>query len=186
MKIFIKNMVCPRCILVIKMELELLSIDYNNVDFGEVDLVNELNEFQRQKFEGALNKLGFEILSDKKRLIIEQIKILIVRLIHENEGNIRVNLSDYLSSQFELDYHFLTSLFSEIEGYTIEHFFISQKIEKVKELLAYNELTLSEIAYKLNYSSVAHLSNQFKKTTHFSPSEFKKMETNNRKSIGIV
>jgi AraC-like DNA-binding protein len=186
MKIYIKNMVCPRCILAVKIELDKLSIPYQKIDFGEVDLVNELEEEQKRQFEVALNTLGFELLIDKKIITVENVKILIVKLIQEDEDKIRINLSDYLTSKLGLDYHYLTSLFSEIEGYTIEHFFISQKIEKVKELLVYNELTLSEIAYKLNYSSVAHLSNQFKKTSQLTPSEFKKIGANKRKSIGII
>jgi len=179
-------MVCPRCILVVKMELDRLSINYTNVDFGEIDLANELNEKQMNELESVLNELGFEILNDKKNKMVENVKILIVKLIHEQDNNLRINLSDYLSSNLGVEYHSLTSLFSEIEGYTIEQFFISQKIEKVKELLVYNELTLSEIAFRLNYSSVAHLSNQFKKTTKLTPSEFKRLGNHKRKSIGII
>lgn len=183
MKLYIKNMVCNRCKMVVKSELEKIGIFPVSVELGEVELVENFKENQKQELEIKLQSLGFELLEDKTTILIERIKCLIVDLVHHQENELKTNLSHYLSQQLVQDYSTLSNLFSEIQGMTIEHYFIAQKIEKVKELLMYKELTLSEIAIKLNYTDVAHLSNQFKKITGVTPTHFKKLKENNRLQI---
>lgn len=185
-KLYIKNMVCDRCKMVVKTELEKLRINPSNVDLGEVTLDRSIDESQKQQIKSTLNRLGFELIDDKRSRLIEQIKTLIIELVHYNNNELRINLSDYLSQKLHHDYNYISNLFSEIEGTTIEKYFIAQKIEKVKELLVYDELTLSEIAFRLNYSSTAHLSSQFKKVTGLTPSHFKKVKTNKRKPLDEV
>lgn len=182
-KLFIKNMVCNRCIMVVEDELKKLSIRVTEVKLGEVEIESPLSSAQSTALNDNLKALGFEILDDKKNRIIEQIKNHIIQLVHYQNNQSKLNLSDFLSHELNLDYNYLSALFSEIEGTTIEKYFILQKIEKVKELLAYNELSLSEIADQLNYSSVAYLSNQFKKITGLSPSDFKKTSSNKRNAL---
>ncbi|KKX47548.1 AraC family transcriptional reguator [Sphingobacterium sp. IITKGP-BTPF85] len=134
----------------------------------------------------ALDPLGFEVIDDKKCRIIERIKNIIIELVHNRDSDIKTNLSDVLSNKLHHDYNYLSNLFSEVEGTTIEKYFIAQKIEKVKELLVYDELSLSEIAFRLNYSSVAYLSNQFKKVTGLTPSHFKQIKEDKRKPLDEV
>lgn len=184
--IYIKNMVCNRCIMVVKNELQKLGIDPVNVVLGEVTLEQELSAEQRAALEAAFNELGFALIDDRKSQLIEKIKTLIVALVHQDNNELKTNLSDYLSSQLHHDYTYISNLFSEVEGTTIEKYFIAQKIERVKELLVYDELTLSEIAYQLNYSSVAHLSNQFKKVTGLTPSHFKHIKAEKRKPLDKI
>lgn len=184
--LFIKNMVCDRCIMVVKSELDKLGIHTKGVQLGEVTLENEPTSEEKEQLSQALIPLGFELIDDKKSRIIEQIKNAIIEIVHHQENEIKTNLSDFLSDKLRLDYAYLSNLFSEVEGTTIEKYFIAQKIEKVKELLVYDELSLSEIAYRLNYSSVAYLSNQFKKVTGFTPSQFKKTKENKRKPLDKV
>ena len=167
-------------------ELDQLNLKVNSIQLGEVDLTEELTSDQKEKLNDALTVLGFEIIDDRKSRIIEQIKNIIIDLVHHLENDIQTNLSELLSSQLHHDYNYLSNLFSEVEGTTIEKFFIAQKIEKVKELLVYDELTLSEIAFRLNYSSVAYLSNQFKKVTGLTPSHFRKIKENRRKPLDKV
>ena len=167
-------------------ELDQLNLKVNSIQLGEVDLTEELTLAQKEKLNDALTVLGFEIIDDRKSRIIEQIKNIIIDLVHHLENDIQTNLSELLSSQLHHDYNYLSNLFSEVEGTTIEKFFIAQKIEKVKELLVYDELTLSEIAFRLNYSSVAYLSNQFKKVTGLTPSHFRKIKENRRKPLDKV
>lgn len=185
-KLYIKNMVCDRCKMVVKSELEKLGFIPVNIDLGEVELDKPINDHQKSQIQNILSPLGFELIDDKKSRLIEQIKTLIIELVHYNGNGLKINLSDYLSDKLNHDYNYISNLFSEIEGTTIEKYFIAQKIEKVKELLVYDELTLNEIAFRLNYSSTAHLSSQFKKVTGLTPSHFKEIKTNKRKPLDKV
>ena len=184
--LFIKNMVCNRCIMVVQNELDKLGLDVKNIKLGEVTLDKEPTTDEKNKLDKALILLGFELIDDKKSRVIEKIKNVIIDLVHHQDNNTKTNLSDVLSSQLHHDYNYLSNLFSEAEGTTIEKYFIAQKIEKVKELLVYDELSLSEIAFRLNYSSVAYLSNQFKKVTGLTPSHFKQIREDKRKSLDKV
>lgn len=179
-------MVCNRCIMVVQHEMEKLSLSVKNITLGEVLLEKELTDEQKQNLVKVLNSLGFELIDDKKSRIIEKIKNVIIDLIHHQDNNMKTNLSEVLSTELHHDYNYLSNLFSEVEGTTIEKYFIAQKIEKVKELLVYDELSLSEIAFRLNYSSVAYLSNQFKKVTGLTPSHFKQIRGNKRKPLDEV
>lgn len=182
----IKNMVCNRCVMMVRSVLQDLNFDVCEVILGEAILNQEITKTEKQKIEDALTPLGFELIDDKRAQTIEKIKTIIIELIHKHDSDLKENLSDLLSNELNHDYSYLSNLFSEVEGTTIEKYFIAQKIEKVKELLVYDELTLSEIAYKLNYSSVAYLSNQFKKITGLTPSHFKKIKENRRKPLDQV
>ena len=167
-------MVCDRCKMAVETVLDKLDLNPTNVVLGEVDLEEEsLTDAKYQEMKTALENLGFELLEDKKKAAVAQIKAAIVELAHYTKEPLKVNLSEYLSNKLGTDYASLSSVFSVEEKNTIEHYFIQQKIEKAKELLSYGELTLSEIAFQLNYSSVAHLSAQFKKETGLTPSQFK-------------
>lgn len=179
-------MVCNRCINAVSSILTDLKISYTSVQLGEITLQKELSQKQTDAFKSRLTELGFELLDDAKKKIIEKIKNIIIKHVHYNEENKPYNLSNILSSSLHKDYSYLSHLFSEVEGITIEKYFINQKIEKAKELLVYDELSLSEIAFQLGYSSVAHLSSQFKKVTGLTPSHFKKLRTNGRKSLDKV
>lgn len=184
--LFIKNMVCSRCITVVQSELDKLGIISKNVKLGEVTLEKELSEAQKKVLDETLVPLGFELIDDKKSRIIEGIKNVIIDLVHYRDNDAKANLSDILGKKLNHDYNYLSNLFSEVEGTTIEKYFIAQKIEKVKELLVYDELSLSEIAIRLNYSSVAYLSNQFKKVTGLTPSHFKQIREDKRKPLDKV
>ena len=176
-------MVCGRCEMAVKLELERMKIPTISIKLGEVNLSRELTDTEMQELSNNLERLGFELLVDKISKTIEQIKNVIVELVHYQKDQLKVNLSTYLSESLNQDYSALSKLFSDKEGVTIEHYFIAQKIEKAKELLIYDELSLSEIAIALNYSNVAHLSNQFKKVTGFTPTHFKNRKENTRKQI---
>jgi AraC-like DNA-binding protein len=176
-------MVCSRCKMVVKSELEKLGLHPFVVELGEVEIQEADIDTVKDDLVKNLNLLGFGLIDDRKSKIIERIKTLIIELVHDKNNELKTNLSDYLSEQLSQDYNTLSHLFSEVEGITIEKYFIAQKIEKVKELLIYNELTLSEITYQLNYSSIAHLSNQFKKITGFSPTYFKQLKDKKRRQI---
>lgn len=182
-RIMIKNMVCPRCIMAVENLLKEMNIAYQKVMLGVVDLDTALTEEELTIFIQKLNALGFEIIDDRRGQIIEQIKQNILNLLANDFVPFDLKLSDYLSEHIYLDYSYLSKLFSEVEGLTIEQYFILQKIEKVKELLVYDEMTIKEIADQLAYSSPAHLSTQFKKITGLSPSYFKKVGLEKRKSI---
>jgi AraC-like DNA-binding protein len=184
--LFIKNMVCNRCIMVVQNELDKLGLDVKNINLGEVTLDKELTADEKNKLDKTLISLGFELIDDKKSRIIEKIKNIIIDLVHHHDNDTKSNLSDVLSNQLHHDYNYLSNLFSEVEGTTVEKYFIAQKIEKVKELLVYDELSLSEIAFRLNYSSVAYLSNQFKKVTGLTPSYFKQIREDKRKPLDKV
>lgn len=176
-------MVCSRCKMVVKGELEKFGLQAVTIDLGEVEIKNQPATDTLHQLDKSLQRLGFEIIDDRKSRIIEKIKNTIVELIHHSDENIAVNLSRFISKKLNYDYNYLSNLFSEVEGLTIEKYFIAQKIEKVKELLMYDELTLSQIADKLGYSSVAYLSNQFKKQTGLTPSFYKSLKQNSRRNI---
>jgi AraC-like DNA-binding protein len=176
-------MVCSRCEMAVKSELEKIGHPVVSIKLGEVEVSGDIEENEMQMLIRNLNLLGFEMLDDKISKTIERIKNLIVDLVHYKNEKLKTNLSNYLAEDLKQDYSTLSNLFSETEGITIEHYFIAQKIERAKELLVYNELTLSEIAFQLNYSNVAHLSNQFKKTTGFTPTHFKKLKDKKRNQI---
>lgn len=174
-RLFIKNMVCPRCIKVVREELEKLGVKVKFIVLGEVETELPKDKLPLEKIKQVLLENGFELIDDKISRIIEKIKNEVISVIQEYEGEdiTKINFTNYISSKLNKDYNYLSSIFSKTEGITIEHFIILQKVEKVKELLKYDELTLSEIAYRLGYSSVQHLSRQFKKTTGLTASEFK-------------
>ncbi|MBO9676523.1 MAG: helix-turn-helix transcriptional regulator [Sphingobacteriaceae bacterium] len=186
MVLHIKNMVCNRCKMVVKAELEKLGFKPLLVELGEVSLSENITREDKIRISERLIHFGFELLEDKKTQISEQIKTTIINLVHYSKEPLKINLSAYLSEQLKLEYTNLSSIFSEIENQTIEKYFIAQKIEKAKEMLTYGELTLSEIAYQLNYSSVAHLSAQFKKVTGITPSVYKAASTDSRKTLDEV
>lgn len=172
--------------MVVKTELENLGLHYIVVNLGEAEIMEEITPEQISALSVGLRKSGLELMDDKKSILVEKIKTSIIELVHYTDEQIKVNLSDYLSQQLNHDYTYLANLFSEVKGTTIENFYLNHKIEKVKELIVYDELNLTEIAFKLHYSSVAHLSNQFKKMTGLTPSHFKKLKSNRRKALGNV
>ena len=176
-------MVCSRCKMVVKDQLIKFGLNPKNVDLGEVEIEEEVTDQQKNKLNTILQSFGFELIDDKKSRLIEKIKNIIVELVHYSEDRPATNFSEYISKELHHDYHYMSNLFSEVEGTTIEKYFIAQRIEKVKELLKYDELSLSQIADKLGYSSVAYLSNQFKKQTGLTPSFYKSQKQNNRRNI---
>lgn len=169
-------MVSLRCKMMVKEELKKLGLHFVVVDLGMVDVLEDLSQQQHDELKENLLKSGLELLDDKKSILIEKIKNVITEMIHYSDEMPNVNYSDYISEKLHYDYTYLSNLFSEVKGMTIQQFIIINKIEKVKELLLYDELNLTQISYKLNYSSVAHLSNQFKKITGLSPSYFKQLK----------
>lgn len=176
MKLHIKNMVSLRCKMIVGAELEKLHFHFTIVELGEVEINEDLSCRQREDLRDALLKFGLELMEDKKSILIEKIKNIVVEMIHFSEEPPLLNFSAYLGEKLNYDYNYLSNLFSEVKGMTIEHFIIANKIERAKELLVYNELTLTEIAEKLHYSNVAHLSNQFKKVTGLTPTFFRNMK----------
>ena len=172
--------------MVVKSELEKLGLHYTTVDLGEVEIREHISKEQMERLDLVLKKAGLELMDDKKSILVEKIKAVIIELVHYADEQIKVNLSDYLSEKLNHNYTYLAHLFSEVKGTTIEKFYLTHKIEKVKELLVYDELSLTEIAYRLNYSSVAHLSNQFKKMTGLTPSHFKKLKHKRRSTLRNV
>ena len=183
MKLNIKYMVSIRCKMVVKSELEKLGLHSLAVELGEAEISESISSVQREQIRVALLKFGLELMEDKRSILNEKIKNVIIELVHYSDELPKTNLSDYLSKKLQYDYTYLSNLFSEVQGTTIQHFMIMHKIERVKELLVYNELNLTEIAYKLHYSSVAHLSNQFRKITGLTPSHFKKLREKRRKML---
>src|SRR5690606_488240 len=180
--LYVKNMVCNRCVLVVRQELERLGYTVDRISLGEVEIKKDtLSEDDLKRIDDSLTPLGFERIDDRKGRLVEAIKKSVIRIIHSPQVDRRYNWSDVLSEELHYDYNYLSNLFSSMEGITLEQYIIRQKIERVKELLFYDELTLSQIAVHLGYSSVAHLSAQFKKITGLTPSELKK----NRKLEGI-
>lgn len=173
-------MVCVRCKLVVKAELEKLSVHINYVELGEASIAEDLTIAQHGQFRDALIPFGLELMDDKKSILIQKIKNVIIELIHYAEEPLIVNFSVYLSEKLGYDYTYMANLFSLVQGTTIEKFIIAHKIERVKELLVYDEMNLTEIAYQMHYSSVAHLSAQFKKVTGLTATHFKKLKTDRR------
>jgi AraC-like DNA-binding protein len=186
MKLYIKNMVCDRCIMVVKQLLETLKLLPALVSMGEIELVKSINSKQLNVLDECLKKLGFEILNDQKKKDIEKIKALLIKKVQSSELEEHFSIKGHLSKEINKEYSYISRLFSEVEGITIEHFFILQKIEKVKELIIYKEKNFSEISYQLGYSSIAHLSAQFKKVTGLTPSQFKKMGSHRRNSLDNI
>ncbi len=176
-------MVSNRCKMAVKEELKKLGLHFIIVDLGEVEIMEDISPEQREQLKTALLDAGFQLMDDRKAVLIEQIKNVIVEMVHHTEATIKVNFSDFLSEKLNHDYTYLANLFSEVQGTTIEQFIISHKIERIKELIIYGELNMTEIAWNMNYSSVAHLSNQFKKVTGLSPSHFKQLKDKRRMPI---
>jgi len=176
MKLFVKNMVSIRCKMMVKAVLKKLGMHFVHVDLGEIEVLEDITVEQREQLRMALHKSGLELMDDKKAILIEKVKNVIVEMVHYSEAPIKINFSNFLAEKVHYDYTYLSNLFSEVTGTTVEHFIIAHKIERVKELIVYDELNLTEISYLLNYSSVAHLSNQFKKVTGLTPSHFRKLK----------
>ena len=186
MQFFIKNMVCNRCIMVVQQVFESLGYPLVRISLGEVETVSPMAVDDLEKLSKMIVSLGFELIDDTKSRIIEKIKNTIIQSVHHNHDDLKVNYSEYIETHLNRDYAYLSSLFSEVEGTTIEKYIIQQKIERVKELLVYDELTLSEIADQMGYSNVAYLSNQFKKVTGLTPSYFRQVKENKRKPLDEV
>ncbi|HKI90152.1 MAG TPA: helix-turn-helix transcriptional regulator [Draconibacterium sp.] len=183
MKLYIQNMVCIRCQMVVKAELEKLGLQYVYVKIGEADIIGDVQPVQLERLKIDLKKAGLILMDNKKSVLVEKIKSVIIELVHYSEDQIKVNLSDFLSEKLNYDYTYLANLFSEVKGITIEKFYLTHKIERVKELIVYDELNLSEIAWRMHYSSVAHLSNQFKKYTGLTPTHFKMLKNKRRETL---
>ena len=183
MKLYIKNMVSIRCKMVVKSELERLALGYKTVDPGEVELEEDISPEKRDALRSALLISGLVLMEDKKSILVEKIKAIIVEMIHYSDELPEVNYSVYISEKLGLNYTYLANLFAEVKGTTIEHFIIIHKIEKVKELIIYDELSLTEIASLMQYSSVAHLSKQFKKITGLTPSHFRQLKHKRRNPL---
>ncbi len=173
-------MVSLRCKMVVKAELDKMKLKHTVVELGEVEIMGELTSARREKLKSALLKSGLELMDDQKAILVEKIKNIIVEMVHYTDDLPKLNFSDYLSKKLNQNYNQLSNLFSEVKGITIEHFIILHKIERVKELILYDELNLTEIAYKMHYSSVAHLSTQFKKVTGLTLSFFKSLKDKKR------
>lgn len=187
MELFVKNMVCNRCVAMVKGKLEALGIDYSSVELGEIKLRNEISRAQADSLKHELHTLGFELLDDRKASIVAQIKSAIVKYVHgDDDAERNHKLSVLLAGKLGMEYNYLSSVFSSVEGITIEKYMILQKVERVKELLAYDELSIQEIAGKLGYSSVQHLSQQFKKLTGLTPSQFKQSSDVSRKPLDAL
>jgi AraC-like DNA-binding protein len=172
--------------MVVKSELEKLGLHYLSVELGEAEIMEDMTLEQLKILDNGLKKTGLLLMDDKKSILVEKIKLIIIELVHYTEDQIKVNLSEYISQKLDIEYSYLTNLFSEVKGTTIENYYLAHKIERVKELIVYDELNLSEIAFKMHYSSVAHLSNQFKKITGLTPSHFKNLKHKRRKALGDV
>ena len=182
-KLYIKYMVSLRCKMMVMEELKKLGLHHVVVDLGMVEILEDITPEQRAELKINLQKSGLELLDDKKNILIERIKNIIVEMIHYSDELPKVNYSDYIAEKLAFDYTYLANIFSEVKGITIQQFIIMHKIEKVKELLIYDELNLTEIAYKLHYSSVAHLSNQFKKITGLTPTFYKQLKDKRKKNL---
>jgi len=183
MKLFIKYMVSIRCKMLVKAELERLGLHYTTVELGEVNIIEDITPEQHDQLNRMLKKAGLELMDDKKAMLVEKIKNVIIEMIHYSDEPPLTKYSVFLCEKLNYDYTYLANLFSEVRGITIEQFIIIHKIERVKELLVYDDLNLTQIAEKLHYSSVGHLSNQFKKTTGLTPSHFKKLKEKRRSNL---
>jgi AraC-like DNA-binding protein len=169
-------MVCIRCQIAVKYELEKLGLHHTKIELGEVEIMEDLSAEQRYNLSISLKNIGLELINDKKNILVEKIRTIIIELVHYTDHRIKIYLSDYLSEKLHQNYALLSNLFTELKGTTIEKYYLAQRLERAKELLMDDELNLTDIAYKLNYSSVAHLSNQFKKMTGVTPSQFKNLK----------
>lgn len=183
MKLFIKYMISNRCKMVVKEVMKELDLHFVFVDLGEIDVMENLTSEQMLLLKTALLDCGLELMDDKKAMMIEKIKNVIIDMVHNSDEEIKINFSDYLSDKLNFDYTYMSNVFSEVQGITIQQFIINHKIERIKELILYNEMNLTEISYKLNYSSVSHLSSQFKKVTGLSPSIYKQLKDKKRIAI---
>src|SRR5665647_1524954 len=176
-------MVSTRCKIAVKEELKKLGLHFIFVDLGKVEIMENISELQKKKLKTALLRLGLDLMDDKRTELIEKIKSSVIQMVHYSEETVKVNFSVFLSEKLNYDYTYLSNLFSEVQGTTLEHFIISHKVERIKELILYEELNITEIARMMNYSSVAYLSNQFKKITGYSPSYFKQLNDKRRSPI---
>jgi len=176
-------MVSNRCKMAVKEELKKLNLHFIVVELGEVEIMEDITHEQKEKLKVGLLNSGLELMDDKRSVLIGKIKNVIIEMVHHSDELIKINFSIFLSDKLHHDYTYLANLFSEVQGITIEHFIINHKIERIKELIIYDELNITEIAHKMNYSSVSHLSNQFKKVTGLSPSHFKKLKVKRRNPI---
>lgn len=183
MKLYIKYMVSLRCKMMVKEELKKLGLAHSVLELGLVELIDPISDEQRTILKSSLLKSGLELLEDQRSILIERIKNIITEMIHYSDDLPDTNYSNYIAQKIGYDYTYLSNIFSEVKGITIQHYIILNKIERVKELLLYDELNLTEISYKLHYSSVAHLSNQFKKVTGLSPSFYKKLKKQRTKNL---
>ena len=179
-------MVCIRCKMVVENELEKLGLHYRTIELGEADIIEDISNEQLGSLNFNLKKSGLELMDDKRSILVEKIKTIIIELVHYSDDQIKINLSYHLSQKLNHNYTYLANIFSEVKGTTIEQFYLAHKIEKVKELLVYDEFNLTEIAYKMHYSSVAHLSFQFKKMTGLTPSHFKNLKHKRLNALGQV
>jgi AraC-like DNA-binding protein len=179
-------MVCNRCKMVVQSELENIGLNPVSVELGEAEIEEDTIDGLRDQLLDRLRSLGFDLIDDKRSRIIEKVKTVIIDQVHHHDNDAKNNLSDVLTAELNYDYSYLSKLFSDVEGTTIEKYFIAQKVEKVKELLVYDELSISEIAFRLNYSSVGYLSNQFKRVTGLTPSHFRQIGENKRKTLDEV
>jgi hypothetical protein len=186
MKIFIKNMVCNTCKLKVIEALERHNLPFLKVDLGEAEIFEDISKKQREQLQTTLLDMGFELLSDKKTILVEKVKNVIVEMVHHHDNKVRINFSYQISEKLNYDYTYISNLFTELQGTNIQHFLLLHKVERVKELISYGELTISEIADKLNYCNVAHLSTQFKKITGLSPSQFKNLPEKRRNAIDSI
>jgi AraC-like DNA-binding protein len=186
MKLFIKYMVSIRCKMVVKSVLDKYGLHYTKVDLGQVEIMENLTDELRKQLKTDLLKTGLELMDDHRAILIEKIKNTIVEMVHYSDEPLKINFSDFLSEKLNYDYTYLANLFSEVTGITVEQYIIAHKIERVKELLIYDELNLTEISYLLNYSSVAHLSNQFRKVTGLTPTFFKQLKHKKRNTLNDV
>ncbi len=176
-------MVSTRCKMAVKEELKKLGLHFIVVELGEVEIMENITAEQKEQLKIGLLSSGLELMDDKRAILIEKIKIIIIEMVHHSDGEMKMKFSNFLSEKLNHDYTYLSNLFSEVQGTTIEQFLISHKIERIKELIIYDELNITEIAWKMNYSSVAHLCNQFKKITGLTPSHFKQLKDKRRNPI---
>ena len=176
MNLYIKYMVSDRCKMAVKEILKKLGIHVIQVELGVVEILNELPDNTILQLKNALLLLGFELIEDRRAILIERIKNTVIEMVHHSDDMLKVNFSDYLSEKMNYDYTYLANIFSEVQGTSIEHFIITHKVERIKEFIIYDELSITEIAYKMNYSSLAHLSSQFKRITGLTPSYFRKLK----------
>jgi AraC-like DNA-binding protein len=183
LRLHIKYMVSNRCKMAVREELKKLGLHYIIVDLGEVEVMEDLSDEMLKQLKISLFNAGFELITDKRSVLIEKIKNTIIEMVHHSDDVIKTNFSDFLSEKLNYNYTYLSNLFSEVQGTTIEQYIIQHKIERIKELIIYNELNITEIAWKMNYSSVAHLSNQFRKVTGLAPSHYKHLKNKRRTAI---